>query len=128
MPNPHNPIGWVEIPVTDLTRAATFYETVLKIDIQKVQFGNVLMGWFPTHENGTGTSGTLIQYEEAYKPSDTHGPLIYFTCKDLSDELARVDKAGGKIVQAKTQISEEIGFMALLIDTEGNRIALHSKA
>lgn len=124
----YNPIGWVEIPVSDLTRAAKFYETVLKIDIQKVQFGDVLMGWFPSHENATGTSGTLIQYEEAYKPSDTHGPLIYFTCKDLSEELTRVEEAGGKILQAKTQISEDIGFMALLIDTEGNRIALHSKS
>lgn len=122
-----NPIGWIEIPVTDLSRAATFYETVLQIDIQKVQFGNVLMGWFPSHQSGSGTSGTLIQYEDAYKPSDTHGPLIYFTCIDLSDELTRVEEAGGKIVQAKTQISEEIGYMALLHDTEGNRIALHSK-
>jgi len=70
----------------------------------------------------------LIQYEDAYKPSETHGPLIYFSCKDLNDELQRVEDAGGKIVQAKTQISEDIGYMALLIDTEGNRIALHSKA
>jgi len=85
------------------------------------------MGWFPSHENGIGTSGTLIQYEDAYKSSETHGPLVYFTCIDLNEELNRVEQAGGKIMQAKTQISEDIGYMALLIDTEGNRIALHSK-
>lgn len=127
MSDNHNPIGWVEIPVNDLTRAAKFYETVLMIEIQKVQFGDVLMGWLPSHANGTGTSGTLIQYEDAYKPSETHGPLIYFTCLDLGDELNRVEEAGGKVLQAKTQISEEIGYMALILDTEGNRIALHSK-
>lgn len=126
MSDVRNPIGWIELPVTDLSRAATFYETVLKIDIQKVQFGNVLMGWFPSNESGKGTSGALVQYKDAYKPSETHGPLLYFSCVDVEDELTRVEKAGGKILQHKTQISEDIGYMAILIDTEGNRVALHS--
>ena len=121
-----NPIGWIEIPVLDLSRAAKFYETVFQIEIQKVQFGTLLMGWLPSHEEAAGASGALVQFEAAYKPSSEFGPLVYFSSADVNDELGRVEDAGGKVLQAKTQISEEVGFMALVSDTEGNRIAIHS--
>lgn len=55
------PFSWFELPVSDLTRAATFYETILKIDIQKIQFENVLMGWIPSNEEGKGTSGAYTE-------------------------------------------------------------------
>jgi len=122
----HNMIGWFEIPVNNTDRAKAFYDTVFNINIQVQDFGGVLMGWFPFNEGKSGASGSIIKHE-AYQPSDTQGALIYFSCSDVSNELSRVEAVGGKVVQPKTQISPDIGYMALFIDTEGNRIALHSK-
>jgi predicted enzyme related to lactoylglutathione lyase len=127
MSTKRNPIGWIEIPVTDLSRAATFYETVFQFDVQKVQFGDVLMGWLPSHQEVSGASGALVQFEKAYKPSLEFGPVVYFSSMDVNDELSRVEAAGGIVLQEKPQISEDIGYMALIRDTEGNRIAIHSR-
>ena len=120
-----NMVGWFEIPVTDMARAKQFYDTVFQIDISLHEFGGFSMGWFPFAEGKAGAAGSLVKHE-SYVPSDTHGPVIYFSCKNLATELARVPKAGGEILQQKTQIGEGHGFMALFKDTEGNRIALHS--
>jgi predicted enzyme related to lactoylglutathione lyase len=70
-----------------------------------------------------------VYHKENYKPS-TEGTLVYFTAHsgDLSNELGRVEEAGGKVIQDKTLISEDVGYMALFLDTEGNRIALHSRS
>ncbi|WP_171037079.1 VOC family protein [Maribacter algarum] len=120
-------VGWFEIPVTDMNRAKGFYESVFDISISVHEFGVLLMGWFPHDPEKSGATGSLVQHE-MYKPSATDGPLIYFSCKDVSTELSRVEGANGEIVQPKTQIGEGHGFMALIKDTEGNRIALHSQA
>jgi uncharacterized protein len=122
----NNPVGWFEIPVTDMDRAINFYNTVLNIQIQKLDFEGLLMGWFPYNEQGIGTSGALVQHEE-YIPSTT-GTLIYFEAAsgDLENELSKVEKAGGKILTGKKLISEEVGYMALILDSEGNKLALHS--
>ena len=122
----HNMIGWFEIPVNNMDRAKAFYDTLFNINIQVQDFGGVLMGWFPFAEGKSGASGSLIKHE-VYQPSDSHGVLIYFSSSDVSNELSRVEAAGGKVVQPKTQISPDIGYMAIFIDTEGNRIALHYK-
>lgn len=119
-------VGWFEIPVTDMNRAKTFYSTVFKIEIQVQDFGGMLMGWFPFVEGKLGASGSLVQHQ-AYIPSQEKGVLIYFSSADVSDELSRIEIAGGKIIKPKTQISPDIGYMALFIDSEGNRIALHSR-
>ncbi|WP_336298543.1 MULTISPECIES: VOC family protein [Zeaxanthinibacter] len=66
-------------------------------------------------------------HKDWYKPSDSHGPLVYFTSADVQQELDRVERAGGKIVNPKTLIKEDVGYMAVFTDTEGNRIALHSR-
>ena len=122
-------VGWFEIPVTDMDRAVKFYTKVFNIEIAVQQFGPTAMGWFPFPEdkNAKGAGGSLIHNPEHYKPSQD-GALVYFTSRsgDINDELSRVVTAGGRILKAKTQISEDHGFMALIIDTEGNRIALHS--
>ncbi len=120
-------VGWFEIPVTDMERARKFYETIFDININIQDFGGLLMGWFPFAEEKPGASGSLVQHVDSYKPSETHGPLIYFSSKDVSIELAKVEQAGGKVVQQKTMISEDVGFMGLFIDSEKNRIALHSR-
>jgi predicted enzyme related to lactoylglutathione lyase len=125
-----NMVSWFEIPVTDIDRAKAFYEAVFKVPISVQQFGPVLMGWFPPAEenDAPGISGSLVQHE-GYIPSATHGTLVYFSSQtgDLADELGRVEAVGGKILQEKTLISEDVGYMALFLDSEGNIVALYNK-
>ena len=119
-------VAWFEIPVSNMDRAIAFYNKVFQIEIAKQNFKGITMGWFPFSGDANGAPGSLIQSEENYKPS-TDGTLVYFGCDDLSDELSRVKKAGGIILQAKTQISEEHGYMGLFLDSEGHRVALYSQ-
>jgi predicted enzyme related to lactoylglutathione lyase len=121
----HNTFAWIEIPVSNMERAVAFYEKVFKVALHQVDFGGVVMAWFPGQgEHVPGATGTLIQ-QETYVPSK-EGTLVYFYSEDVQNELDRVEVAGGKMVQPKTQISPEHGYMGVFIDCEGNRIALHS--
>ena len=124
----NNMVGWFEVPVTNMERAIAFYEKVFELDLERHPMGELEMAWFPWAQEGNGAPGTLIYYPAAYKPS-TDGVLVYFTAHsgDLANELSRVEAAGGKVLQGKTQISEDYGFMAVIVDTEGNRVALHSR-
>ncbi len=124
----HNVVGWFEIPVKNMDRAIKFYETVFEFKLQRNQMGPLDMAWFPLVQDGMGAAGSLVYFPEAYMPS-TEGILIYFTAfsGDLSVELSRVEVAGGKILQEKTLIKDDIGYMGLFLDTEGNRIAIHSR-
>lgn len=124
-----NVVGWFEIPVSDMDRAVKFYETVFEVKLHRQPMGELDMSWFPWVENGTGSAGSLVYHKEFYSPSQ-NGTLVYFTSKagDLSVELDRVEEAGGTIVVPRTQITEDIGYMAVILDTEGNRVALHSRA
>ncbi|PQB04562.1 VOC family protein [Aureitalea marina] len=119
-----NPINWFEIPVSNIERAKSFYDKVFEINIQMVDLDGTKMGFFPGDVSKPGATGSLIQHEQ-YTPS-YQGTLIYLSCQDLAHELSRVEAAGGKVLQQKTRISPEHGFMGLMEDTEGNRIALHS--
>ncbi|MFD0862429.1 VOC family protein [Sungkyunkwania multivorans] len=120
-----NLVGWYEIPVTDMDRAKKFYETVFDMEISMHDLGGFKMGWFPSDHEKPGATGSLVQHE-MYEPSEKAGTLIYFSCDDLSNELGRIDGAGGSILQKKTEIGGGHGFMALFLDSEGNRMALHS--
>ncbi|MDP1621256.1 MAG: VOC family protein [Bacteroidales bacterium] len=123
----HNVVGWFEIPVTKMDRAIRFYEAVFGLKLTRGQMGQEIMAFFPWVENTVGSGGALIHHPEHYKPS-SDGILIYFTAfsGDVSIELGRVEGAGGKVLKPKTLISPEVGYMALFLDTEGNRIALHT--
>ncbi|MEM5566808.1 VOC family protein [Psychroserpens sp. AS72] len=120
----HNMVSWFEIPVNDMDRAKAFYEAVFEIKIDIQDFGGTLMGWFPFEENKPGAAGTLIK-QDSYVPSQ-EGTLVYFNCDDVANEISRVEAAGGNVIQSKTEISPEHGCMGVFIDTEGNRVALHS--
>ncbi|WP_222984450.1 VOC family protein [Flagellimonas meishanensis] len=122
-----NMVGWFEIPVKDMDRAKTFYETVFAINIQVQDFNGTLMGWFPWAEGKSGAAGSLIYQPDWYRPSNVDGVVIYFSCSDVQNQLDRIETAGGRILKPKTQISPDIGYMGLFLDSEGNRIALHSR-
>lgn len=122
----HNMVGWFEIPVNDMNRAKAFYEAVFNVEITVHDFGGLLMGWFPDRGDVIGAQGTLVK-QQTYIPSQ-EGTLVYFISDNVQNEMDRIEAAGGKIYQPKTQISPEHGFMAVFMDSEGNRIALHSKA
>ncbi|MBC8756819.1 VOC family protein [Kordia sp. YSTF-M3] len=119
-------VNWFEIPVIDINRAQKFYETVFKVSIKVQDLGGLLYGWFPPKPASESCTGALVEHE-SYVPSKTNGVLVYFASEDVDTELAIIPEVGGTIVQGKTQISPEIGYMAVFIDPEGNRIALHSK-
>ena len=123
-----NMVGWFEIPVLDMDRAVRFYEAVFAIKLSRQLMGPLEMAWFPWIENQPGAPGSLVRHETHYRPS-TDGTLVYFSSRtgDLADELARVESAGGKIAVPKRLITPEIGYMAVFTDTEGNRLALHSR-
>jgi len=124
----NNVVGWFEIPVTDMDRAVKFYETVFDFKLQREKMGELDMAWFPSKEEATGSPGSLVCMPGYYKPS-ADGSLLYFTANsgDVSIEISRVENAGGKVLMERKQISEEYGYMALFLDSEGNRIALHSR-
>lgn len=123
-----NPVGWFEIPVINMDRAIKFYELVFAVKLSRNLLGPLEMAWFPEVEKGMGATGSLVLHESFYKPSQD-GVLIYFTSQsgDLANELNNVEAAGGQILIRKRQISEEVGYMGLFLDSEGNRIALHSR-
>jgi uncharacterized protein len=124
----HNVVGWFEIPVTNLERAIPFYERVFEFKLTRQKVGPLEMAFFPWVDKGMGSSGSLVFAPDYYQPS-AQGTLIYFTAfsGDLTYELSRVEAAGGKVLMPKTLISEEIGYMGIFLDTEGNRVALHSR-
>lgn len=124
----NNIVGWFEIPVNDMQRAKKFYDTILKTEIKVMELGPLVMGWFPFYPDKPGSPGALVLHPGNYSPSASKGVLIYLSCPDLQDCLDRVVDAGGKILLPKRQVSEHFGYMCLLLDSEGNRIALHSRS
>ncbi len=120
-------IDWFEIPVREMDRAIKFYERVFECKLDKHVMGDLQMAWFPEGENKEGANGTLVYQKQFYEPSNHAGVLIYLSSEDLELELNRVEEAGGEVKIPKRMISPEVGYMGVFIDSEGNRIALHSK-
>lgn len=118
-----NMLNWFEIAVSDFDRAKKFYETIFGFTMQGMNFGGVKMGFFPADEGKV--SGALCAGPD-YKPS-ADGAIIYLNANpDLAEVQNRIEAAGGEVLVAKRQISPEYGYMALFLDSEGNRVALHS--
>ncbi|MDG4575163.1 MAG: VOC family protein [Defluviicoccus sp.] len=121
----NNPIVWFEIYVQDMERAKRFYETVLEVQLQKLESPGMEMWAFPMLMDAPGASGSLVRMEGV--PSGGNSTLVYFTCADCAVEAARVAAAGGRVQREKMSIGE-YGFIALAVDTEGNMFGLHSMA
>jgi len=125
MKSTENALNWFEIAVTDIARAKKFYETVFDIEMYQMEINGMQMAFFPMDSMSDKVGGGLVQHE-MYKPS-TDGAVIYLNGNpDLAQALGKVEGAGGRIVMPKTLINEEIGYMAFFIDTEENKVALHS--
>ena len=123
----NNAISWFEIPTSDLDRAQKFYETIFGVKLNALDLANIRMRMFPIDDPMTGIGGAIVHAEGFYAPSSTEGPLLYLNGNpDVQHVLDKVETAGGRIVVPKTLISPDYGHMAVFIDTEGNRIALHS--
>lgn len=120
-------LSWFELPVTDMDRAKAFYETILDIELHILELGERFkMALFPGGQSVVG--GALVWNESWYQPSNTHGPLIYLNANpDLQLVQDRIEGAGGKVIIPKREIGPDQGYMAVLEDTEGNRVALYSR-
>lgn len=119
-----NAINWFEIPAANFERASKFYSQILDGELHYQEVMGTRMGFLPNGQDGVGGA---ICSGEGYEPTEK-GVMVYLNGgDDLSQPLARVEKAGGKIVLPKTKISDEIGYMAIFFDTEGNRVAFHSR-
>lgn len=118
---------WFEIPTTDLGRAQSFYETVMgrAMPREKTPCGTMEMALF-TAPGGDGCPQGCVVHGEHFRPSQ-EGTLVYLNGgADLAEPLSRVEAAGGQILMPKTSIASH-GFIALILDTEGNRVGLHSE-
>ena len=124
MGNMENAIDWFEIPSSDFGRAIKFYNSIYGFKMQVQDLGDLKMAFFPIEKGGMG--GSVVYHPDAYSPSDK-GTLVYLNADpDLDKVLSKVEEAGGKVLIKKRLITQEIGYMAIFTDTEGNRVALHS--
>lgn len=122
-----NPVGFFEIFVDDIHRAKKFYQSIFGVNLERMDDptdATVDMLSFPSDFNQYGASGALVRRDGS--KAGGNSTVIYFSCDDCAIEEAKIDGAGGKVVQSKFSIGE-YGFCAIAIDTEGNTIGLHSQ-
>lgn len=123
MSTPTNALNWFEIPALDFKRAQTFYATVLGRPVESMAMGPVTMGMLSSDQQGVG--GAIV-HGDGMAPAQ-QGTMVYLNGgDDLAVMLARVEAAGGKIAVPKTEIGNDFGFFAHFVDTEGNKVGLHS--
>ena len=118
-----NALNWFEIPVTDFARAKTFYEAILGITIARMDMGPSVMGMLSSDPGAVG--GAIVQ--DGQSSPSASGTMVYLNGgDDLATVLDRVEPAGGRVVIPKTDIGNGFGFFAHFMDTEGNKVGLHS--
>src|ERR1700710_3121971 len=117
-----NILNWFEISVNDIARAKKFYETIFSVEMQEMEMMGMKMAFFPSDMNSK-IGGGLAQ-SPMHKPS-ADGAKVYLNANpDMEAVLAKIGTAGGTVTMPKTKISDDIGYMAFFIDTEGNGMAL----
>lgn len=124
-----NVLTWFEIPVTDIDRAKKFYETILDIEMVKRADGNDEAVFFPFNPNVIqATSGRItgVLSKTARNSPSNNGTVVYINASpNIQAVLDKVEQAGGKIIASKTKIPA--GFIAIIIDSEGNKVGLHAE-
>ena len=118
-----NPVIWFEIYVQDMARAKAFYEGVLQVKLERLNNPAIEMWSFPMAMDRVGAGGALVKMDGV--PSGGSGTIVYFSCADCAVEAARAVAHGGQVQRGKMPIGE-YGFIALVVDTEGTMIGLHS--
>jgi uncharacterized protein len=121
--NKMNALNWFEIPAQDFDRAVNFYEKLLQITLKRENFAGMPNAMFPYQENGVGGAVAQVPYAR----SGNDGVIIYLntpTMEIFDAALAQVEALGGAILMPKTNIGDP-GHMALIRDTEGNRVGLN---
>lgn len=124
----NNPVGWFEIYVQDMPRAKAFYEAVFQGRLSPLTnpdpsgFVDMEMWAFPMSAEGYGAAGALVKMAGCPSGGST---LVYFSCADCAVEAERAVAHGGRIFKPKISIGAN-GFIAMVVDTEGNMIGLHS--
>ncbi len=115
---------WVEIPVKDIERASAFYKAVFGLEAPKIDDDGTRRTWTINGGTGEGAPGISLNQTANFEPSDK-GVLVYlYTGEDINDILPRVEPAGGKVTSGKTSMGGT-GNLALVLDTEGNTLALY---
>ena len=122
MKNKTNPVGWFEIYVQDMKRAKKFYEKTFAMKLEALPSPIIEMQAFPMGQKLPGCAGSR---QDGVKGSGGGGTIVYFSCVNCAVEAGRAKKNGGKIFKKKFSIGD-YGFIALVVDTEGNMIGLHS--
>ena len=124
MDNTTNSLNWFEIPALDIGRSVSFYETVFDVKMEMNEMDGMKMAFFPWEPGSGKATGSLAQSEN-HKPN-TDGTIVYLNANPSMDAvLSRVESAGGQVVMPKMSIGEH-GHIAFIIDTEGNRVGIHS--
>lgn len=119
----NNPVGWFEIYVQDMDRAKAFYESVFDLKLTRLDSPDMEIWAFPMQADRYGAPGALVRMPGF--PSGANSVLVYFSCADCAMEAAKVANSGGKVEKEKFSIGE-YGHIALVRDTEGTMIGLHS--
>ncbi len=119
-----NAITWFDIPTEDFDRAAKFYSNILGKEIRIDTFMGQKLGFFPM-DSRDGVGGDLVPPGMGNKPC-ANGTRVYLSCEGIIDDvIGRVEKSGGKIIMPKSKLGD-IGYIAMIMDTEGNTVGLHS--
>lgn len=117
-------LNWFEIPVVNFERAKRFYSEIFSFEMPERLLGEVRMG-FLLHEPDRGIGGAIVE-GDGYRPA-REGCLVYLNGgEDLAQVLSKVEPAGGTVLVPKTRINPDMGYYALFLDPEGNRLGLHS--
>jgi uncharacterized protein len=123
MNSDRNPVGWFEIYVQDMDRAKAFYEKTFDVKLERLESPEVELWMFPMKPEAPGSAGALVKMRG--KDSGVGGTIVYFPGEDCAVVATRAVENGGRIQNEKKPIGEH-GFIAHVLDTEGNLIGLHS--
>lgn len=118
-------VNWIEIPVEDFDRARRFYSAIFDTELFTNAMGGKQMAFLPMDVEARGVGGALVK-AEGYTPSNAGSKVYLAAGEDLGVVLNRVQAAGGTILEPKTRVSPEIGYVAFFQDSEGNTVGLHS--
>lgn len=116
----HNRVVWLDIPVVDLDRASKFYAAVLDCKVDAEAFDGFE---FAVIEHQDGNGGCLVPMPDQVCAK---GLVVYFNADGrIKDAVAQVEANGGEVLKPIHPIGPH-GYRAMVKDSEGNRIALHS--